>query len=91
MKPKNLQIWKYEIPFPDGSVIEIPYPCEVVALQVQNDRPCIWVSVDPNGTKYKRCFKWVGTGHTYPADWIYVGTLQGGLFIWHLFTHAPES
>jgi len=85
-------IWKYELETEDLVKVEMPIGAEILALQTQNDKPCLWVSVDPNQKLERRDFQIVGTGHTMFDTSLrrkYIGTyqLQGGLLVFHLFEY----
>lgn len=77
-------IFKYHIEFND--VVEIPEGGQVLSFQYQNDKPTIWVLVDPTNKPVKRKFSINGTGWELPDDGMdYIGTTQDGGFVWHLF------
>lgn len=81
-------IWKYEI-FPEAT-IEMPVGSKILDVQVQFDKPCIWVLVNSDVTvkKVKRRFICYGTGHSipdYPGEFIGTFQLHGGGLVFHLF------
>ena len=82
-------IWKYEIPIQDFFEIEMPKDSEVLCVQVQGGKPCIWVRViDPGSLTEKKAFAIVGTGQGFnDNEYFYVGTFQqlDGYLVWHLF------
>jgi hypothetical protein len=84
-----MYIWKYEIPIQDFFEIEMPKDSEVLCVQVQRGKPCIWVRVvDPNNLKVKKAFAIVGTGQAFnDNEYFYVGSFQQdcGYLVWHLF------
>ena len=85
-------IFKYQIPVTGEFIVEMPTEAEVLTVQIQFGRPCIWVLVDPSKEEVEeRKFGFVGTGNPAPFLEIanYIGTVQqnqGGL-IWHLFEY----
>lgn len=55
----------------------------VLAFQMQDDIPTIWIAVDEQ--KVDRYFHLLGTGGKVPDNWDYCGTVQERGFVWHLF------
>lgn len=80
------KIFKYQI-LGNFARLSMPVDAQILALQMQNDRPCVWALVVLGGCEigvYE--FGMYGTGHVIPADHgEYVGTLQDGPFVWHYF------
>lgn len=81
-------IWKYDL---EGNVaFEMPKGAEVISVQVQHRRPCMWAVVDTEAPKETRNFTIFGTGHGIPKDFFpakHIGTFQmaDGALIWHVF------
>lgn len=81
-----MTIWKYELPLSSLNNLEIPSGAKILTVQVQNNKPCIWVQVDENNTKETRTFRIYGTGHTMLDEkTTYIGTWQDGIYVFHLF------
>jgi len=82
-------IWKFQFRIHDRVDIEMPVGARVLAVQMQNDQPCLWALVDPKAVKESRVFRVFGTGHPVPdgLPMDFVGTFQmaGGALVWHLF------
>ena len=79
------EIWKYIIRPVDH--ISMPEDAEILCVQMQGDKPCIWVLLDPTKEKRTRLIRSYGTGHPIPEDpGRYIGTFQmkDGL-IFHTF------
>lgn len=85
-------IYKYEVP---GEIPMSP-TSKVLAFQIQKTSLWVWVqhpckervgAADLTDTKIVS-FKIVGTGHPHRASDIYIGTVQQGPFVWHLFQEA---
>lgn len=87
-------IWKFELNEKGNQQIKLPLDYEILALQTQQGKPCLWVLVDPNKPKETEIFEIYGTGHPIHYDMgidrEYVGTWQeqGGLLVWHLFKYT---
>jgi len=79
-------IWKYDInPY---SKLKIPKGAEILSVQCQKDKSCIWVLVDPSNEKELRVFRGYGTGHELPDNpGKFIGTFQlfDGDLVFHLF------
>ena len=84
------QVWKFEI---DGSrpTFMMPIGSEILSVQTQNEKPCIWALVNSGNHKEERFFEVYGTGHEIHYDMgierKYIGTFQidNGDLIFHLF------
>ena len=68
----------------------IPRGAKLLAVQAQNEGPCLWALVDTKQPKESRTFEIYGTGHTMPKDLsnrVYLGTFQldSGRFVGHVF------
>lgn len=84
-------IWKFELETTDNQFIEIPKGAQLLAVQTQSDKPCLWALVDPNAEKEKRCFEVFGTGHVINSNnREYIGTYQlnGGNLVFHVFEYT---
>lgn len=82
-------IYKYRIDGPDVD-LELPAGATLLALQMQNGDPHLWVLLDPEAPLVTRRFRTLPTGTLttpLPAGSTYVGTFQmaGGLLVFHLF------
>jgi len=85
-------IYKYDIPPVDSCKVSMPVGAEILTIQAQKDRPCIWALVDPKEEKRDvRVFEVYGTGHSMRCDMgidrNYIGTyqLREGDLVFHLF------
>lgn len=84
------QIWKWTLNV-GHTTIYMPEGAEVLSVQSQCDKPCLWALVDPKAKKKKVLFKTFGTGHPISDKEIvntkYIGTYQldGGVFVAHVF------
>lgn len=82
-------IWKFELSV-DNLSIEMPKGAEILSVQVQNNKPCIWALVDPKAPMKEKVIEVFGTGKEVPCDGIsrtFIGTfqLQDGMWVFHLF------
>jgi hypothetical protein len=80
------QIWKFPIGNEAQATIKMPIGASILRIAVQKDSGlCIWAFVDPELALEDRSFKLFGTGHNVPGNFAYVGTVDEGPFVWHLF------
>lgn len=83
-----MTIWKYQIQIVDSFALKMPKGATILCFQMQDGWPQIWATVDPDAEPEERRFAVVGTGNPMPAVRDYIGTVQVGRFVWHLF-EAP--
>ena len=81
-------IWKFPLPGFNGYVM-VPFGAEILTVQMQERVPCIWALVNPNAKKVPQEFRIFGTGHDVdvPRNWRYLGTVQNGGLVWHVFVN----
>ena len=81
-------IHKFQIDVVGAQTVFMPDGAEILAVQVQRNRPCIWALVDPAAPIIEYTIFTHGTGHTVNENaGRYIGTYQldGGAFIAHVF------
>lgn len=82
------RIWKFEL---NNKEVQMPERAEILTLQIQHGKLCVWAMVDPQAKLETRKFEIHGTGDNVPDDSsLYIGTYQerGGNLIWHVFEKA---
>ena len=89
-------IHKYELDITDIQTIDLPEYAEMLTIQAQRDKLCLWCIIDTEDGIEPRTFHVVGTGNPMPEpeseDWptalAYCGTAQTreGRLVWHVFT-----
>lgn len=87
-----MTMWKQAVPILDEFTIDLPRGAIIRALQMQDGIPCIWFQCDPDkqGVETRR-LRYYGTGHhDILHDSVYIGTIQYGALVFHLF-EAPRS
>lgn len=67
-------IWKYSLGTPDVS-IGVPKGARVLCVQLQNNKPTLWMEVNPTNPEERRHFVTVPTGDGVPTG-KYIGTVQ---------------
>ncbi len=82
---------KYQLVITDIQTILMPEGAEVLAVQVQHERPCLWALVDPARPPTPRTFQTRGDEHGIASgtEGRYVGTYQvgGGSLVFHVFEY----
>jgi len=87
-------IWKFPLRVDDIIDVDMPTGARILAVQTQQETPCIWALVDPSAPKERRRFRVFGTGHRIAQEdsLTYVGTFQvgDGALVFHVFEeNAP--
>ncbi len=88
-------IYKYPLEVTDVQNISLPVGAEILTIQTQNEIPCLWALVDPNGIeKESKTIEIFGTGHPVGYDMgvsrKYISTFQlrDGQLIFHAFEYT---
>ncbi len=83
-----MKIFKYEISLKIPRFkLYLPGNARILSFQMQRHIPMLWILVDPEIDLVPVNFVIHGTGHDINFDEIhdYIGTVQDGSFVWHLF------
>jgi len=81
-------IWKYELGINDNQIIEMPADAQILTVQIQHGKPCMWCLIDAIYELKKRKIRIAGTGHTIIGfAGVYIGTYQlyDGDLVFHVF------
>ena len=79
-------IWKF--PLRETAFQDLPVPDGSKILKVGQDpggKLCAWVLLDTNNQIGNHAVTIVGTGHDAPENKNYLGTVNSGQFVWHIF------
>lgn len=80
------RVWKYEVPVTDAFKLMLPSGALALTVQMQ-DKPQMWLEVNPEADLESYWFFVVGTGNPKPAEAIhYLGTWQQCGYVWHLYS-----
>lgn len=82
-------IWKHHLKLTDHQTISMPSDSRPLSVQIQGENICVWMLTDTDAPEHQREFRIVGTGREVPASAFlpdYIGTVQSGGFVWHVFT-----
>jgi hypothetical protein len=82
-------IWKYPIPIESTFEIGMPKGAIILTVQIENEVPTFWATVDTQEQAEVRHFALIGTGEPLPGRWeegmTYIGTFEHYPYVWHLF------
>lgn len=82
-------IHKYPCPIKDDFTLPMPATAQVLDVQISNPGSAfMWVKLDPALPNVDRHFVLFGTGSPIPdisGKYLYVGTFQDRIWVWHLF------
>ena len=81
-------VWKYPLPLaPHTQTLRFPgASVRFLHVAMQDATPTLWAEVDTDSEKaWDITLTWFGTGHEIPGNALYVGTVQDGIFVWHLY------
>jgi len=81
-------IWKYQIPLKTSFEIQMPLNSDILHLQMQNDKPCLWVKVNPYEKETElHHFVFITTGLKEEEENLknYLGTIMFSNLVYHLF------
>jgi len=56
-----------------------------ITAQMQRGVICLWAMLEDSGRNVSRRIFIVGTGQDVPSNLGFIGTVQDGLFVWHIF------
>lgn len=91
-------IWKFPIKIEDtdnNGRLEVKIPGHFIkplAFQFQGYGLFLWAECNDHQPLKSHWFRVVGTGHELPrVDTVYVGTVQDGSFVWHLYYEVDNA
>jgi hypothetical protein len=82
-------IFKYPLALIRHQSISLPIFARILTVQFQGDQLCLWAAVDTSLSSVPVQVYIYGTGHEISERDLqaqYVSTVQGGGFVWHVFT-----
>jgi hypothetical protein len=84
------QIFKFRVTLGRNEIM-MPKGFTVLTAQMKDGQIRIWALCDPDMEKKSVEIYVTGTGINIDTDYysIYVGTVQDGPYVWHVFMHAP--
>lgn len=61
----NKTIWKFELETTGNQTLKMPIGAEILSVQTQFDKPCLWALVEPNAEKEDRVSAYVLSIYTH--------------------------
>jgi len=83
-----MKIWKWEIEVTDHQVLTLPAMAQILDVQMQGDKCCLWALCDEKAEYEPRKLAIYGTGNPMPNNTgEYIATFQmaGGELVFHAF------
>lgn len=73
-----MNVYKYELEITDEQIIRLPFAAEILTIQMQGDKCCLWALVDPRNEFDERTICIYGTGYPIPNEirLKYISTFQ---------------
>ena len=89
---KKQTIWKYPLEFEDVQTIQMPIGAEILTVQIQDGKPCLWAEVDADDkvSAEPRFIQIFGTGqYNMGMSWDrkYIATFQIMKLVYHVFEY----
>lgn len=83
-------IYKYPLDLTDSQILHLPSSAKPLSVQLQGEQLCMWAEVNTGvGGRKEVVITIVGTGHPIPPGAVhYLGTVQQGQFVWHVYASA---
>ena len=78
-------IHKYTIGVIQNCPVQMPVNAKVLHVDMQNSMLTLWALVDLSNKIENRYFSVYGTGHEILKEGCYIGTVNDGTFVWHIF------
>lgn len=79
-------IYKYFLNVTDQQYLVMPKFATILAVQIQYDKICLWALIETeNEPLDRRDIRIYGTGNPITGDKRYIGTVQMGPLVWHVF------
>lgn len=77
-------VYQFAVLLDGDNIVELNRSAGIIHVGMQN-MVTFWAVVDPEAPKVRRVFRLFGTGHPVPDDYVPVGSVFDGPFVWHLF------
>ena len=90
-----MTVWKFYLPVDDRITIAMPRGARPLCVQVQANKLCLWVAVDPSADPVNHLFLICGTGHHRDdIDFSrHIGSsfqIHGGTLVFHVFDGGEQ-
>ena len=87
-----MKIYKYELKIPGVNTVPLPIESEILSVQMQQEKLCMWVMLEPDAPKQIELFVVYGTGWDISdSPGKHLGTVQDRGLVWHVFQANRED
>lgn len=86
-------IFKYQLQIIQEQEIEMPAGAEILDIQLQNGKICLWAKIFDGSSKVNRVFEMILTGASIPIisqRRIHLKTIQLDGYVLHFFEHKDH-
>jgi hypothetical protein len=86
------RIWKFPLKIDRLQTLTLPTPYKILSIQMQEDRPMMWVELDDEGAPTSIEISIYGTGWEVPNDpgqYIATIVLDSAGLVWHFYMRNP--
>lgn len=83
-------VYKYPLEITDEQELEIPAGAKILSVQFQGGQLCLWAEVNPKHEMVRLIIDIEGTGHPLHPKRKYIGTVQQGPFVWHVYERGQQ-
>lgn len=86
-------IWKFALALTGSQEIRMPENAQILSVQYQADNLVLWAIVNPAKPIVPRTIMIFGTGHLLPDLDLrnFIGTVQDGGLVWHVFEDLTKQ
>lgn len=81
----TIQKYRFDIDLTEPFTLRIPEGSEILHVDAQDGKPCLWAHIDPSRPVVGWRFRLYGTGHRIEGVGAHVATFQMPPYVWHLF------
>jgi hypothetical protein len=75
-----MNVYKYELEITDEQMVKLPFNAQILTVQMQGNKCCLWALVDPTHELYERTICIHGTGNPIKIkdarEYKYISTFQ---------------
>lgn len=78
-------IWKIILTPANWQTVSLPEGYKILSVQMQRDNICMWCEVDPGEKEVQFTVFIYATGDPVGTNLHYIGTVQDGDLVWHVY------
>lgn len=85
------KIYKYKLELTEEQIVNMPQGSKILSTQLQDGSICLWAMVDTEKPFKQRDIRIYGTGSKITDLDKYIGTVQDGRYVWHVWERLDET